>query len=266
MLYAALSGVLFFFPLNLIQVQGYSPAQAGAALLPFILLMFVLSRWSGGLVQRYGAKLPPVIGPSITAVGFGMFAIPGIGGSYRTAFFPAVVVLGLGMAISVAPLTTTVMNAVPESRAGTASGVNNGVSRLVGLLAIAVFGLVLSEVYNRTLDQRLNALALPRPVREQVNAEPSKLAGVETADPRARRAVQECWWDRLFGTYVEAPRMGDQQMGIGLKGYKDARCLSPVQILLPPFQSAATTGETSGISRSDLPPVSARAESMTVGS
>lgn len=178
-LYFALSGTFFFFTLNLIQIQDYSATAAGASLLPFVALMFSLSRWSGGLIDRFGARLPLTIGPIVAAAGFALFAVPSVGGSYWTTFFPAVIVLGLGMSISVAPLTTTVMSAVGEEQAGVASGINNAMSRTAGLLAIAVFGVMMLHTFSQTLASRMNEMQLDDRVRHSVYDERVKLAGVE---------------------------------------------------------------------------------------
>lgn len=192
-LYSGLSGMLFFFPLDLIQVQGYTPTQAGAALLPFILLMFLLSRWSGGLLDRYGARAPLVIGPLIAAIGFALFTRPGIVGSYWTMFFPALVVLGIGIAISVAPLTTTVMNSVDQNHAGTASGINNATSRVAALLAVAAFGALLADTFQGALDRNLNHLGVSPAAAAHVEAQRSSFAGAETEDPLARQAIDEAF-------------------------------------------------------------------------
>jgi EmrB/QacA subfamily drug resistance transporter len=197
-LYGALSGALFFLPLDLIQVQGYSATAAGAAFLPFIVIMFVLSRWSGGLVDRFGSRLPLVVGPVIVAAGFALLARPGIGGSYWSTFFPAIVVMGLGMAVAVAPLTTTVMNAVEVRRAGTASGINNAVSRVAGLLAIALMSLLVLQVFDREMDRHLGAAGRPPALVAAFEKERSKLGAAEapaalSAAERAtfRRAIDE---------------------------------------------------------------------------
>jgi EmrB/QacA subfamily drug resistance transporter len=178
-LYAAIGIFFFLFPLNLIQVQGYSSTATGAAILPLILLMFFLSRWSGGLVARYGARGPLIIGPLIAALGFVLFAVPSVDPGYWKTFFPAVVVLGFGMAVTVAPLTTVVMNSVDQDRVGTASGINNAVARVAGVLAIAVLGIVMVNAFSSRLNNSLSHLSLPPGVLAGIQADETKLAGMQ---------------------------------------------------------------------------------------
>jgi EmrB/QacA subfamily drug resistance transporter len=195
-LYAALSGLLFFLPLDLIQVEHYTATQAGGALLPIVFLLVVLSHWSGGLIARYGARVPLTIGPLIAAVGFALLWHSGLTGTYWRTFFPAGVFLGTGMALSVAPLTTAVMGSLPESSAGIASGVNNAVSRLASLLAVAVLGLVLIHGFNRELTRNLAPLQLSAEAHQSVDRQRLKLAGAETDDPRIRLAIDKSF---VFG-------------------------------------------------------------------
>jgi MFS family permease len=200
LLYAALGGVMFFIPFDLIDVQGYGAAAAGAAFLPFVVLMFLLSRWSGGLVDRFGARLPLTVGPLVAAAGMALFARPGIGGSYWTTFFPAVTVLGLGMSIAVAPLTTAVMGAVDSRHAGIASGVNNAVSRAAGLLAVAVFGLIAIGAFDGALPDRLAAHRVPADVSHAVQAQHVRLAAASAPGdaPRAVRVAADRAVDEAF--------------------------------------------------------------------
>lgn len=178
-LYSALGIFFFLFPLNLIQVQGYSATAAGAAALPFILLMFFLSRWSGGLISRYGSKAPLVAGPLVAAAGFALFAVPSVGASYWKSFFLAFVVLGLGMAISVAPLTTVVMSSADENRTGTASGINNAVARLASVLSVAILGIIMVKIFSSDLERSLRGQVLPGNVLQYIQANAIKLAGLE---------------------------------------------------------------------------------------
>src|SRR5207253_7601510 len=130
-----------------------------------------------GLVQKYGAKIPLIVGPAIAAIGFALFILPEFGGSYWKTFFLPMIVLGTGMATSVAPLTTTVMNSVAQTRAGIASGINNAISRVAGLLAIAVFGIVMLQAFNHALETNLSGLASS--IRQSVDQQRTKLAAAD---------------------------------------------------------------------------------------
>jgi len=178
-LYAALGVFFFVYPLNLIQIQGYSPTETGAAVLPMILLMFILSRWSGGLVRRFGARTPLMVGPLIVAAGFLMCAVPATGGSYWATFFPSFVVLGLGTAITVAPLTTVVMGSVGPNHAGTASGVNNAVARVAGVLAIAILGGVMVQAFGYKLNDSLHGRDLPVDALHEIQSNLIRLGALE---------------------------------------------------------------------------------------
>jgi predicted MFS family arabinose efflux permease len=208
LLYAALAVIFFLVPMNLIQVQGYSATEAGGALLPLPLIMFALSRWSGGLIARIGSRVPLTIGPVMAACGIALYARPGIGGSYATTFFPAVIVLGLGMAVTVAPLTTTVMGAVETQHAGVASGINNAVSRVAGLLAVAVFGVLLTQTFETRVGTSLDGLRLTASARTAIDRELPKMAGADLGNvPAADSSQRAAIHDAVAGAFLSAFRL-----------------------------------------------------------
>lgn len=188
-LYAALSAMLFLLPFNLLQIQHYTPLQVGMALLPFVVTMSLLSRYAGALADRIGARVLLVAGPLTVAIGFALFTLPSIGGSYWTTFFPAIMAMALGMSFTVAPLTTTVMTSIDDERhTGAASGINNSVSRAAGLLAIALFGALAIMVFAGDLDARLGRLGFNRATRRAMTSQRLRLA--ESAPPRDLPADQ----------------------------------------------------------------------------
>jgi EmrB/QacA subfamily drug resistance transporter len=189
LLYAALGGAFFFLPFLLIQVHGFSATLAGSAFLPFTAIMAVLSRWSGGLIDRFGARVPLVVGPVIAAAGFVLLAATNT--DSFIALLAPMVVLGLGMTITVAPLTTSVINAVPERQAGTASGINNAVASLASLLAVAILGAVALGSYNRALDQSVAAQSLSTEVRQAVSQARGKFAAELTLQGQDRKIAKE---------------------------------------------------------------------------
>jgi EmrB/QacA subfamily drug resistance transporter len=178
-LYASLGIFFFLYPMNLIQVQGYSTTQTGAAALPLILLMFFLSRWSGGLVTRYGPRTPLIVGAVIAAAGFVLFAVFGVGVDYWKGLFPAFLVLGLGLAIIVAPLTTVVMSSVDHDRSGAASGINNAVARVAGVLAVALVGIAMVKFFSFSLGRSLTGRVDAPGVLQYLHSNISKLAGLD---------------------------------------------------------------------------------------
>jgi EmrB/QacA subfamily drug resistance transporter len=195
-LYGALSVGMFFLSLNLVQAQGYSMALAGFAFTPFALVLTALSRWAGGLVDKSGPRLPLVIGPAIAGAAFFTMAWAGLtpGPSrYWVSFFPGVVLLGVGMGITVAPLTTAVMSSVSSHLSGTASGINNAVSRTAGVLAVAVVGALALVLFARGLDSRASASGLSAPVRQALSLEAGRLGAAavpQAAAPTEAAAVR----------------------------------------------------------------------------
>jgi len=174
--YLSLAGVFFLLPFNFIQIQGYSATAAGAAFIPFPLLVGGLSRWSGGMVVRFGAKPMLIAGPLLAGFGFLLLGLHGTSSNYWTSFFPGIFFMGLGVAVSFAPMNTTVMSSVPRKDAGTASGINKAISRLSGMLSVALLGALAILLFGYELLELMQQGEIPQQVQQQLMNEKSSLA------------------------------------------------------------------------------------------
>ncbi len=163
LMYTALNVGLFFLPMNLVQIQGYKEFSAGLAILPFAILISAMSRFSGAFADKFGARIPLIAGPLIAGAGIFLLSFPGVTAGpsdYWGTFFPGILILGVGMGIVVAPLTATVMSSVPSGNTGIASGINNTMARIAGLIAIAVLGSFMIIFFKGNLESRTSSLTL----------------------------------------------------------------------------------------------------------
>jgi hypothetical protein len=194
---------LFFMPFNLIQIQGYSPLEAGASLLPISIILGTFSGWAGGLVSKYGAKIPLIVGPLIVAGAFLYITQIGIGGSYWTTIFPAVLIMAIGLTIVFAPLSTTVMSSAPMRLSGTASGVNNALISTANVLFVSLLGVVALQAFSAAVDHRIEPLELPALVRAQIEDETVKLANATA--PVSLNSSQQAAVNSIFDlAFVDA--------------------------------------------------------------
>jgi EmrB/QacA subfamily drug resistance transporter len=183
--YAALGGAMFFLPLNLIQIQGYSELQAGLAMLPMIILIAGISTFAGKFSDKMGARIPLIIGPVITSAGFFLFSTYGITrgpDAYWTSFFLSFLLLGTGMGITVAPLTIAVMGAVSEDNTGIASGINNTIARSAGVLAVALLGAMVLYTFSKSIEQEMEVMDISIEMKNEIMTESLKFAAAKVPD------------------------------------------------------------------------------------
>jgi MFS family permease len=208
-LYGALNVSLFFLSLNIVQIQGYSLALAGVVFMPFALVLMGLSRWAGGLADKYGPRPLLIAGPLVVGTGFLWMAFQGVTAGpaqYWVTFFPAIVLMGIGMGLTVAPLSTAVMNSLATRQAGTASGVNNAVARIAGVLAIAVVGAIALSLFASALETRTAQLGLSPAALTALQAQTSRL-GAATVPPQVGADAAAAVAAAIKQAFVDANRV-----------------------------------------------------------
>jgi len=212
-LYAGLGAGMLFLSLNMIQAQGYSQLQAGMVFLPFTILMITIARPAGGLADKHGPRLLLIVGPA--TAGLGLLLLSFVGethgmSDYWTTFFPGIVVFGLGMSFTVAPLTTAVMTAVSEQFSGTASGINNAMTRIAGVFANAIFGALAVVFFSGALESRVDHMGLNDGEKKAVMAQVVNLGNAQapaSIDPGKRPVVGKAYRDGFITVYRQILRI-----------------------------------------------------------
>lgn len=176
-LYFALSGVIFFLVLNFQQVQHYSPILAGLGMLPTILLITFLSGTGGTIADKLGPRIPMIIGPLIVSLGMILLALPERHANYFIQYLPGLILFGLGMSIVIAPLTKSALS-VESKYSGAASGINNAVARVAGLLAVALLGVIVVTFFKGQLTEKMFISQMPRAEQQQIMVQENKLGGI----------------------------------------------------------------------------------------
>jgi MFS family permease len=204
-LYTGFNGMLLFLPLNLINVQGYTASLAGLSQIPVMLLLILISPWAGGLVDRYGPRPLLIVGPLVAGTGFACFALPGVTAGpsdYWQHFLPALALSGVGMGLTITPLSSAVVAAVETDSSGLASGINSTTARLAAMLAVAILGSIGIVAFRGSLESRLANQDLSSAVREVMKDEAKNLGqtrlpdGLDPADARpARDAIRHSFVD-----------------------------------------------------------------------
>ena len=213
LVYGGLYGGFFFITIFLQQTAGYSAFQAGLATTPMAVLLFVLSPWFGKLASGTGPRLPMSAGPLVAGIGMLMLVRVDADAPYLSEVLPGILVFSLGLSATVAPLTATVLDSVDERHTGIASGINNGLSRVAGLLAIAAIGAVISGQFAATLDDELAGTTLGDEAVSAVDSAKDKPLG-EPATEDVESAAEA---DQVAGAVTEASESGFH-LGIGIAG------------------------------------------------
>jgi EmrB/QacA subfamily drug resistance transporter len=207
-LYAGLGAAMLFLSLNMVQVQGYSQLEAGLTFLPFTALLISLGRFAGGLADKHGPRWLLIAGPATAGVGMLLLSFVGQTlrpSDYWTSFFPGVVVFGLGMALTVAPLTAAVMGSVGQQFSGVASGVNNALSRVANVFANAIFGALAVLLFSAALQQRIDGLPIGAEERQAVMAQAADLGNARvpvTVEAAARPGVAKAYREAFISVYA----------------------------------------------------------------